>query len=57
MFIDGKYHHICVARKEWAIHKTESLEKMMLDIEKRLPTFTEPTPKFLRYLPNWNITT
>nr|QZB49210.1 BV-like protein [Cotesia vestalis bracovirus] len=31
MFIDGKYHYICVAPKEWAVHKTENLEKMMLD--------------------------
>ncbi|KAH0547108.1 hypothetical protein KQX54_017119 [Cotesia glomerata] len=31
MFIDGKYQHICIAPKEWAIHKTESVEKMMID--------------------------
>ncbi|AGO14380.1 BV6 family protein [Diolcogaster facetosa bracovirus] len=31
MFIDGKYHYNCVAPKEWAVHKKENLEKMMVD--------------------------
>ncbi|KAG8039452.1 hypothetical protein G9C98_008095 [Cotesia typhae] len=31
MFVNGKYHYICIAPKEWAVHKKENLEQILVD--------------------------